>query len=246
MTWRARPELTSSSVTSVSFLLLLRVEQSAHVLCGGAVSLADPVHVDPGNCEAAMPHPLAQRCSGGNGAELGGHVVPQPVQRVAMAEFGRQLAEPLADRVAPHGMAPTVVLGEQVGVLGQRSTPCLGSRCAPRRTPLGSWRWNVSPAEQAFAGVRSVAQAGAMLARTEPTWAPPPGPLASPPAVRARRHPQAGSAPPPLPSPGARIERCCGEWTIPCGSDRSELACRARRLGSTHGDSLRHHHRRGG
>jgi hypothetical protein len=60
------------------------IEQRAHVRCGGAVSLADPVHVSIRDREAAVTHPLPYRPSLCNDAELGRHEVSQPIQRVAV------------------------------------------------------------------------------------------------------------------------------------------------------------------
>jgi len=68
-----------------------------------------------------VAHPLADRCGGRHGAELRGHEVPEPVQRVAMPEdLDQRPAAPAAGRAPPRCTAPS------------RSAP---PARAPRRSP---------------------------------------------------------------------------------------------------------------
>jgi hypothetical protein len=106
------------------------VEQRAHVLGGGAVGFADAVHVAARHGEAAVPHPLPHRTGLGDGAELRGHEVPQPVQRVAVAELAHQRGEPLAHRVRPHRCPAVRRPCDHVRLGGQPTVELLGKSLA--------------------------------------------------------------------------------------------------------------------
>jgi hypothetical protein len=67
------------------------VEQLAHVPGGGAVRFGHSVGVDARHGQAAMAHPAADGAGLGYGAELGGHEMPQPLQRRANAQSSGQL-----------------------------------------------------------------------------------------------------------------------------------------------------------
>jgi hypothetical protein len=67
--------------------LPLAVKQLPHVSGGRAVRLADPMHVAARHLKAAVAHPLTDRRGRRHGAELRGHEVMKPVQRVAVPEL---------------------------------------------------------------------------------------------------------------------------------------------------------------
>jgi hypothetical protein len=115
------------------------VKQRAHVVGSRTISLADSVHVAARDREAAVAHPLSHCPGFRDGAELGRHEVPEPVQRVVVAEPAHQRREPLADRVWPQ-RGPTVrcpseqvCLGVQLPVALRVARSGFDARGAARR-----------------------------------------------------------------------------------------------------------------
>jgi hypothetical protein len=104
---RPRPKASyGSGVPAEGLYLPLAVEQLPHVLGSRPVSLTDPMHIATRHLNIAVAHPLADRRSGRHRAELGGHEVPEPVQRLAVAEVHGQLTEPARHRVHPQWPSP--------------------------------------------------------------------------------------------------------------------------------------------